>query len=313
MKTIKRLTVFGVVLFLLILIGCSKKSNGGGIITPPTAKSPVITLSVSKDTINKGETVTVSWTVVNADKITLNGANVSATGNQDFTLDATESFTIVATNKSFSKSKTLKVTVIQPMPTIVLSLARDSIPFADVDTIGIAVTNVTSLTVNGVFIDHNLTKFTTDSLYVNKDYTFKATGPGGSVTKTITVKVGDFTTSDIGLLSHNNDKWLLTKDETIRASDYPDGVWDNYNLVGTDELQFFYQTRTMHYISDGVIGTDELPWSLSGDQLDITSGSIWTVLVLNKTTLVLQRITTGVDGNTNQLVDFYLRETYTAE
>lgn len=64
--------------------------------------SPVsCTLSVSDNIVDPEDTVTVAWSSTNANKVLLNGNEVSASGSTTFTINQVTAFSLVAYNDAF--------------------------------------------------------------------------------------------------------------------------------------------------------------------------------------------------------------------
>ena len=80
----------------------------------PAARCPVIDSFVSSaDTVNQGESVTLSWIVRDAAEVRLEGETVSLTGSKDFVILADRNFTLVArdTANNCPASRTVPVRV----------------------------------------------------------------------------------------------------------------------------------------------------------------------------------------------------------
>jgi len=101
-------------LILMGVVGCAK---------------PKVQLQVSRDRLQQGEEVRVSWTSKDAKQVALNGKTVDKTGAQVFTPDNTTTYTAVATRgkKEARDSKVVAVTARPPRPSIRISADQEAI------------------------------------------------------------------------------------------------------------------------------------------------------------------------------------------
>jgi peptidoglycan-associated lipoprotein len=99
---------------LIGVVGCAK---------------PKVQLQVSRDRLQQGEDVRVSWTSKDAKQVALNGKPVDKTGAQVFTPDNTTTFTAVATRgkKEARDSKVVAVTPRPARPSISISADQEAI------------------------------------------------------------------------------------------------------------------------------------------------------------------------------------------
>jgi hypothetical protein len=114
----------------------------------------------------------------------------------------------------------------------------------------------------------------TGRLLADQSYDLKAVGPGGADSKTISIKVGDWTTSNFGLISH--DYWVLDS-EGYKTPDMSDFYMYKHNEINPREFDIahYYKTNGDYLekkISTGeTIGTGN--WSLlSDDSLEVSGG-----------------------------------------
>lgn len=99
---------------LIGIVGCAK---------------PKVQLQVSRDRLQQGEDVRVSWTSKDAKQVALNGKPVDKTGAQLFTPDNTTTFTVVGTRgkKEARESKVVAVTPRPARPSIRISADQEAI------------------------------------------------------------------------------------------------------------------------------------------------------------------------------------------
>lgn len=90
---------------------------------------PKVQVQVSRDHLQQGDEVRVSWSSKDAKQVSLNGNPVDKTGASVFTPDNTTTYTAVATRgkKEARDSKVVSVTPRPPRPTIRISADQDAI------------------------------------------------------------------------------------------------------------------------------------------------------------------------------------------
>ncbi len=90
---------------------------------------PKVQLQVSRDRLQQGEDVRVTWSSKDAKQVSLNGKPVDKTGAQVFTPDNTTTFTAIATRgkKEARDSKVVAVTPRPARPTIRISADQEAI------------------------------------------------------------------------------------------------------------------------------------------------------------------------------------------
>lgn len=90
---------------------------------------PKVTLQVSRDRVQQGEDVRVSWTSKDAKQVSVNGKAVDKNGAQVFTPDNTTTYTAVATRgkKEARDSKVVSVTPRPARPSIRISADQEAI------------------------------------------------------------------------------------------------------------------------------------------------------------------------------------------
>lgn len=90
---------------------------------------PKVTLQVSRDKIQQGEDVSVTWTSKDAKTVEINGQTVDKNGSKNFVPDATTTYMAVAKRgkKEARDSKVVAVTARAPRPTVKISVDQDAI------------------------------------------------------------------------------------------------------------------------------------------------------------------------------------------
>src|SRR4051794_289539 len=108
------LTVTLIAVILALVVGCAK---------------PKVQVQVSRDRLQQGEDVRVTWQSKDAKQVTLNGQQVDKIGSKVYTPDNTTTFTAVAKrgSKEARDSKIVEVSARPAAPTVRISLDQDAI------------------------------------------------------------------------------------------------------------------------------------------------------------------------------------------
>ncbi len=97
---------------------------------PPPASAPTATLTASPDTIDKGQSSTLTWQVSNATDVGIDGIGaVQPSGTQQVTPAATTTYTLTAKGPGGTQTATATVTVnaLAPPPTTAPSLTEEQL------------------------------------------------------------------------------------------------------------------------------------------------------------------------------------------
>lgn len=169
---------------LIGVVGCAK---------------PKVQLQVSRDRIQQGEDVRVTWTSKDAKSVSLNGQTVDKNGAQVFTPDNTTTYTAVATRgkKSARDSKVVAVTPRLARPSIRISADQEAITRGQSTTLRWSSNNA-----DRVEISELGTVPAAGSRVVSPSqsttYTATATGPGGTDSASARVTVTEETNPPTG-------------------------------------------------------------------------------------------------------------------
>jgi peptidoglycan-associated lipoprotein len=143
---------------------------------------PKVQLQVSRDRLQQGEDVRVSWTAKDAKEVTLNGEVVDRkTGAKVFTPDNTTTYTAVARRgkKEARDTRVVAVTPRAAAPTIRISSDQDAITRGQSTTLRWTSTNAESVTINDLgTVPSSGSRFVSPSQ--STTYTATATGRGGT-------------------------------------------------------------------------------------------------------------------------------------
>jgi peptidoglycan-associated lipoprotein len=161
-----------VVLFVAALVafagGCAK---------------PKVQLQVSRDRIQQGEDVRVSWSSKDAKNVTLNGEQVDKVGAKVFTPDATTTYTAVAKrgSKEARDAKVVNVNSRAAKPTISVSVDQSAITRGQSTTLRWDSTNADRVSITDLgTVPSGGSRVVSPSQ--STTYSATATGPGGTET-----------------------------------------------------------------------------------------------------------------------------------
>ncbi len=162
------------------------------IIAAACAKPPKAELTVSKNQIKQGESVSVNWKTENAKEILLNGKAVAKTGTEVYTPNETTTYEILGKSgkKEAKDSKSVQVEVLPAGPTITLSAEPGAIGVGDQATIRWSSQRADRVEIPGLgsFGPSGETKVSPVS---STTYTATAKGPGGDASASARVTVTD--------------------------------------------------------------------------------------------------------------------------
>lgn len=112
MNKLKLVAVIAVVLELFLVAGCSKKVAKVTPPAPPAAATPTATLSASPETIEQGQSTTLTWQTQNATDAEIAGlGTVSASGSRTVSPDSSINYTLTAKGPGGTDQATARVTV----------------------------------------------------------------------------------------------------------------------------------------------------------------------------------------------------------
>ena len=104
---------------VLLLFGaaCGKKAAPTPPPPPPPPPQPTATISVSPESIQKGQSATITWSSQNADNVTIDGiGKVDAQGSQSVTPGDSMTYHLTAKGPGGSADATARLTVTAPPP-----------------------------------------------------------------------------------------------------------------------------------------------------------------------------------------------------
>ncbi|MFZ0297474.1 MAG: peptidoglycan-associated lipoprotein Pal [Candidatus Sulfotelmatobacter sp.] len=102
---------------ILMLGACKKKTAPPPPPPPPPPASPTASISVSPDTIQPGQSSTLTWQTSNATDVSIDGIGaVQASGSQPVSPSASTTYHLVAKGAGGTQEATTRLTVTQPPP-----------------------------------------------------------------------------------------------------------------------------------------------------------------------------------------------------
>jgi peptidoglycan-associated lipoprotein len=104
---------------VLMLGACKKKTAPPPPPPPPAAPSPTAAISVSPNTIEKGQSASLTWQASNATDVSIDGIGaVQATGSQSVSPSDSTTYHLVAKGAGGTQEATARLTVTQPPPPV---------------------------------------------------------------------------------------------------------------------------------------------------------------------------------------------------
>jgi peptidoglycan-associated lipoprotein len=158
---------------------------------------PKVAVQVSRDRIQQGEDVRVTWTAKDAKTVTLNGESVDKTGSKVFTPAQTTTYTAVARRgkKEATDSKNVNVSPRPPRPAISLQAEPDAIEQGQSTTLRWTSTDADRVTITDLGTVPG-TGSRAVSPSQSTTYTATATGPGGENNASTRVTVNPLAEGD---------------------------------------------------------------------------------------------------------------------
>ena len=116
-QTLKVLATVIALAAILMLGACKKKAAPPPPPPPPPPASPTAAISVSPDTIQKGQSATLTWQTSNATDVSIDGIGaVQATGSQSVSPADSTTYHLMAKGAGGSQDASTRLTVTQPPP-----------------------------------------------------------------------------------------------------------------------------------------------------------------------------------------------------
>jgi outer membrane protein OmpA-like peptidoglycan-associated protein len=152
---------------------------------------PVILFNASSDTVQKGQSVTLTWQVTNAKEVNIEGiGKVQASGSRKVKVMESTVYTLTAVGEGGEQISTAEVEMVAgPVPMIMFSISPESIQPGQTATLKWQVTNATEISIDG-----DIGKVQAKGSKQVKPagsiaYTLTAIGEGGIKTETVELEV----------------------------------------------------------------------------------------------------------------------------
>jgi peptidoglycan-associated lipoprotein len=149
-----------------------------------------VQLQVSRDRVQQGEDVRVTWTSKDAKNVAINGEKVDSSGSKVYTPNNTTTYTAVATRgkKEARDSKTVNVSALALAPTITISADQSAIEKGQSTTLRWSSTNAERVTITDL---GNVQSAGSRAVSPSTSTTFTATaiGAGGSASASTRVTI----------------------------------------------------------------------------------------------------------------------------
>jgi peptidoglycan-associated lipoprotein len=116
-QAVKTLATVAALCAVLMLGACKKKAAPPPPPPPPPPPSPTASISVSPDTIQAGQSATLSWQTSNATDVSIDGIGaVQASGSQSVSPTDSTTYHLTAKGAGGTQEATTRLTVTQPPP-----------------------------------------------------------------------------------------------------------------------------------------------------------------------------------------------------
>ena len=113
--TVKMLAIVIALCAIMMLGACKKKVAPPPPPPPPPPAAPTASISVSPDTVEKGQPATLTWQTSNATDVSIDGIGaVQASGSQQVTPSDSTTYHLVAKGSGGTQEATTRLTVTQP-------------------------------------------------------------------------------------------------------------------------------------------------------------------------------------------------------
>ncbi|MEZ7867689.1 MAG: hypothetical protein QMB37_09610 [Paludibacteraceae bacterium] len=211
-------------LLVLLFIGCKNPQEE---IMPPT-------ISISYDSIVAyGGNAVAKWSVINSTSVTCNGVSVNSIDSLVLKgIKENVIITIIAKGEGGTAEKSKTISVNYPIPTLVIE-CDTTLNYGDSTTLKWSTTFANAVIIDGVYTSLSGTR-EFNQLLASEKHKIEVLASGGLIEKTININVGDWTTSNLGLLTHS--PWKL---ESIKYFNADGSLYSTLNL-SEEQLTNYY-------------------------------------------------------------------------
>jgi len=164
--------------------------NKGCPVEESKVDAPNIMFTAIPDVVQKGQSVTLSWQVTNATRVSIEGiGDVQTSGSKKMKPEVNTTYTLTAIGEGGTQTATADVEIAAgPLPVILFSAAPESVQTGQPVTLTWQVTNATEVNIDGIgrvpFKGTKQLKPTENTVYK-----LTAVGEGGTTTETASVEV----------------------------------------------------------------------------------------------------------------------------
>ena len=211
-------------MLVLLFIGCKNPQEE---IMPPT-------ISISYDSIVAyGGNAVAKWSVINSTSVTCNGVSVNSIDSLVLKgIKENVIITIIAKGEGGTAEKSKTISVNYPIPTLVIE-CDTTLNYGDSTTLKWSTTFANAVIIDGVYASLSGTR-EFNQLLASEKHKIEVLASGGLIEKTININVGDWTTSNLGLLTHS--PWKL---ESIKYFNADGTLYSTLNL-SEEQLTNYY-------------------------------------------------------------------------
>jgi len=173
---------------LFIVASCGENDN-----STPEAEPPSLSVAADPETIQLGESTTLSWSSTDADSCDIEPGvgSVAADGSIALSPAQTTTYTITATGPGGTATASTTVTVIHPAPSASIYADQTSIMAGETVFLSWSSAHADSAVIDNGIGAVSVNGSTTVSPAATTSYTIRVAGPGGTATDSVTINVND--------------------------------------------------------------------------------------------------------------------------
>jgi len=166
------------------------RENKGCPVQETKIEAPAIIFTAMPDVVQKGQSVTLTWQVTGATKVSIEGiGDVPAVGSRKMKPNENTIFTLTAVGEGGTQTATTDVEVAAgPLPIILFSANPETVQIGQPVTLSWQVTNATKVNIEGIG-DVQLKGTKQVKPTENKVFSLTAVGEGGTLTEAVSVEV----------------------------------------------------------------------------------------------------------------------------
>lgn len=168
----------------------SSATNNDGSCTYPT---PTVSLSLSPNSIIRGQSATLSWSTFNSTSQSITSVGtVASSGSINVSPSSTTTYTLTGNYYGYTSASVSRTLTVYEPPSITFTVDDSEIVRLDTTTLRWSVSgSVSTVTISPEIGSTNISSEATISPTTTTTYTLSADGPGGAASATVTVTVID--------------------------------------------------------------------------------------------------------------------------